>query len=452
VNTFFPRLAAAVLLTLAAAAAGRAGGKAATSLEARRETIKQEVMPKVAELRGLSFTADVPIRAVTQSDVASYVRKAIEEDMTPEEFEGYQRVLVYLGLLRAGTDLRETVINTYSQQIAGYYDDEKKYFAIVERDSTPAALDSMTVAHELTHALQDEHFDLKAMRKMVEHDDDAGLAVMALAEGDASDIMLRFATKSYARGKGQVKDYTPFLSVSLGAQSIPDLPMILAQDMIFPYTYGTRFATAVMKRAGDGALDRAFADPPVSTEQVMNPDKYLRRDEPFMIEIADLSGKLGKGWRQIDSEPLGQFNLGIYLSSNLGAYGIEDLIEPWKGDTLAAYSGPDGELFLIYYSTWDTPQAAANFAAGYRRLLETRFGDLERARSDTDLATWLRGKRLYYVKRVGSDVVVVENVPREVAGDAILGAWDAPKVPLNQVLPLADRDRIQPGAKENPLP
>ena len=146
--------------------------------------------------------------------------------------------------------------------------------------------------------------------------------------------------------------------------------MVIAQNITFPYKYGSRFVAELSSRAGDKAIDLAFEAPPMSTEQVMDIDKYFGHDEPYVIEMPDLAASLGAGWRRLEQSALGQFNLGLYLVNSVGDWGVDDAIRPWKGDTMAAYAGPgDDDFIFIFYSTWDSEEAAVNFARAYRRVI-----------------------------------------------------------------------------------
>ena len=430
------KFALALMLVLAAVFSAPAlaadGTAVAPGMAVRME---EEIMPQVARLRDLDYLKDVPVRMVTAEDVGRYVEKTLEEDTAPGEWEGSQRIFVYLGLIPAEMNLRQSLVSIYAKQVAGYYDDETGAFFIVGNSATEG-MDNITMAHELTHALQDQHFDLARYDDYVRDDDDMALAVMALAEGDASDIMLRYATDSYPRGAGPATDYTSFMTLSLGPGAVPDAPMIIAQNIVFPYTYGTRFVAAILKEAGPEAINRAFNDPPVSTEQVMNPSKYLNRDEPTIIMLPDFAAKLPAGWRRVYAEPFGQFNLGLYLAAHTGTWEIEEAVEGWDGDIMAAYAGPSADdTFLVHYSTWDSPQDAVEYADRYIRLIEMRFADAKLAWRTAYCSCWTRGDKTLYVRRSGADVLVVENVPSSMAATAIMESWNAEKIPLGVAKP-----------------
>lgn len=432
-------LAALIVVSLApyGLAQATAGGGKSADMAAR-------IMPEVSRLRGLDYTRDVPVRVVTRDEVARYVAKVIDEDMAPEELEGTVRLLAYLGLVERDIDLRKVISEAYATQVAGFYDDDEESLSLVEDSAMAGAMDSVTIAHELVHALQDQHYDLGSLHDFTKDNDDASLALMALVEGDASEIMMRFGTEATPRGVGGVRDYTSVVSMSMGPEGVPGLPLIFQQDMMFPYSYGTRFVAEIQRQAGPDAPDLAFAAPPVSTEQVINPAKYLAREEPWWIVLPDFSESLGDGWRRVDESPLGQFNLGIYLSVSLGSWGVEEAIEGWNGDTLAAYVRGDDEVFIVYYSAWDSERDAREFLSIYRRLIETRFSGVVAVVSREDHCTWEKDGLAFYIRRRGADVVVVESVPVGLAAKVILGSREAQKTPWGIANPIADRSRIQP--------
>lgn len=401
-------------------------------------------MPRVARLRELKFKQPVPMELVTRLQAADYVRKVLDEQMPPAQFEGYQRILAYLNLLDPDTDLKELLVSSYSDAIAAWYDDEEKTFCMVGTYGA-SVFDEITVAHELTHALQDQHFDLEGLRVMASENDDVMLAVMALAEGDASDIMLRYHPNTSRGETGPVEDYWRFIAANMPSQSTSGMPLFIVQNMGFPYSYGTRFLQFLIEKGGPAAVDAAFRDPPVSTEQLIDPSKYLYRDEPSIIEPPDLEGAMPKPWRLVDAEQVGQFNLGILLAVHLGEAIVDEAVSGWDGDVLVGWWRPDAsDCCIAYYSTWDSPAEARDFFRAARRLAEVRCADLEPLRGDDSFATWTDGERLTYLRAAGRDVLYIENIPQKHAAEVIMRLWASSKRPLGVVVPLADRDRRQP--------
>lgn len=439
----------ACLLTVSVALACPAhvalGQEARGLMGVSREEIALRIMPAAARLRGLAFENDVPVVTTTPEEVGEYVRRVMDEEMPEKRFRGYEKVLSHMGLIEPGLDLRETLIHAYSTSIAGYYDDEAKSFSIVAQPGGAEGMDAVTVAHELVHALQDQHFDLSALRRFVRRNDDASLAVMALAEGDACDIMFRYMAGSYPRGGGPVRDYSRLMAAANPVGSIPGLPLVVAQNMMFPYSYGTRFVTALLEAGGNDAVNRAFLDPPVSTEQVIHPDKYIDRDEPCIVELPDISDLLGEGWEMVAREPLGQFNLGLFLAVHLGTWGVDEAIAGWEGDAIAGFSGRgDGDFVFVHFLAWESPESAGRIFSMYRRLVEGRFPAAEEVLKEDSRSIWMSEDLLYYLRRRGCDVLLVEGVPQATAGRVIAGLWNARKVPFGIARSLDERRRVEP--------
>jgi len=409
------------------------------------EKIRRVIIPKVAHLRGLRFTRDVPVESVGREEAAVYAATVLDETLPAQDLVGYQRLLSHLDLIPPATDLRKLLIDSYAASVAAWYDDEKKTFSMVGAYKE-TVFDEQTVAHELTHALQDQHFDLGALRRLTSENDDAALAVAALAEGDACDLMLRYNSGAERGGTGAVNRHWRFIAAGMPSEATSGMPLFIVQNMTFPYTYGTRFLQRILEEAGPAAVDIAFRDPPVSSEQVITPEKYLYRDEPQLIDPGDLSGALGEHWRMVEAGAVGQFNLGVLLAVHLGESAIDEAVSDWDGDLLIGWWRDDpADCCLAYCSVWDTPSGARDFFKAAAALAGMR-APMAAERFETDrTVSWQYDGRLTYLSLHGCDVLYVENMPHAAAGKVIMRFRAAAKRPFGTVVPIADRDRRQPG-------
>lgn len=403
--------------------------------------LANEVKGEVARLRGLEFVREVSVRTIDPAQLDRRIREAIESELPPEKIHSNEIYLKHLGLLDPSIDLENLIVSMYSQHVAAFYDDEEKAFYFVLGPDEAVSEARMTAVHELTHALQDQHYDLARMKESVSEDDDALMGLESLVEGDACDVMLRYRLGATDRAGGQVRDYAGFIGASIGGASRPGLPFVIEQNMMFPYTYGSRFVAEILKHAGPDAVDVAFGNPPVSTEQIMNPLKYLYFDEPTAVIFPDVADLVPEDWSTLDKLTLGQFNLGVLLATHLGSMGVDEAVSGWDGDSLAGWVSPGAEVLVALYSVWDSPRDAAGFTAAVKRLVETRFEKLERVVDEDGLATWVRGKRLWYLRRRGRDVLLVENAPVAFAGELVMRLWESRKVPFGIRRPAADVGR-----------
>ena len=269
-------------------------------------------------LRGLDETSPITRSLMTRDELAVRLARDLEEDYTQEEVDADVRVLAAFDFVPEDYDLRGLLVDLYSTQVIGFYDDEEDTLYIIieaaeEGFDLPARI---TFAHEYTHGLQDEHFGLDTFIDGEELNDDAYLARLALVEGDASLAMTEFLFLHLDEITAQ-----DLASLQEGGDDGSDkaleaAPAIIRETFLFPYIYGLDFVTVVQEDGWD-AVDAAFADPPQSTEQILHPEKYLTRDEPTVVSLPPLTDTLGAGWRLVEAETLGEFQLGLYLEQQV---------------------------------------------------------------------------------------------------------------------------------------
>ncbi len=444
---YLPGFVVATLLALLAAIAPAPcyGDQDDLAVRLQVEKVRDALTGRLERLRGLDFSDEVPVRVVSRKEAAEYFEETLSEGMTEEEFAGYQRILAYLGLIPQGSDLRRMLVDAYAENVAAWYDDEERIFAIVGSwDAT--VFDELTVVHELTHALQDQHFDLGLLRFLTRDYDDAWLGVLALAEGDASDMMLRYHGNLCRAKRGGDDDYWRFIAINMPDESTTGLPPFIARLMTFPYTYGTRFLQALLVEGGPAAVDLAFRAPPVSSRQIISFDSYLYRHEPKIIIPVDLAGAMPQPWQLVEGAQLGQYGLALLLAVHLGEGSVEPAVSDWGGDLLVGWWREDSpECSLAYYSIWDTPTAARAFFNAARDFSEMRHPSAQIVVESDTFVSWQQKDRITYLRQKGREVLYVENAPIEAAGEVIMRLWDSAVVPFGALVPIADRDRHQGG-------
>jgi hypothetical protein len=326
-----------------------------------RLPVPQRVSGDQARRDGLSdFDRSEPARA-----------RAVEEEL-----------LELLGLLPPGSSLRKEEASLFGEGVAGYYDPRTGRLKVVAGSGTSTrALTETTLAHELTHALEDQRFHLLDDQSSAGGDDGA-LARLALVEGTATEIMTRYAARYIPRGE--------LLASALGSAFAPtgDLPPFEETQTVFPYVAGQAFVSYLLGRAGGRwALvdDAEKLRPPASTEQVMHPERYLRADQPKPVRIA-AGPVLGAGWTRVHAGSWGEFATRELLADG-GGGGAEaaaagwggDRVELWRrrplGDGCAAPCRAVDALVLRW--RWDTSADQREFAARlevWRRAVRARLG------------------------------------------------------------------------------
>jgi hypothetical protein len=328
----------------------------------------REIEQQVLAIRGLPAAEIGPPDLITRAELADELERIFEEEYPPEDRERDEIALRALGLLEEGQDIAELQLQLLGDQVLGFYDDVDRRMVIV----TDAGLDAearMTYAHEYTHALQDAAFDFDSLETDAEGEDDRGLARTALIEGDASVTMLAWAFANLSPEE--------LLEVTTGG-SVPDLtgiPSWMAAQLEFPYIEGLSWASFLVENPISpdfAAIDEAFADPPDSTEQIIDADAWVAREAPAEVPDLDLAAALGDGWTEADSTPIGQAMIAIILEfhgvDRLTAF---DAASGWGGDRAVVATGPDGAFALAWRLAWDEPTDATEFAGAYRGIVDT---------------------------------------------------------------------------------
>lgn len=333
------------------------------------EIIKQmdQIQKEVQTNRGLNQKADLDRALMTPEELEEVVINDFFKDYTDEDAREDGKVLSTLGLLEPGFDLHQFYLDLYSEQIAGYYDQETKEMYVIAGE-TFGGMERMTYAHEFTHVLQDQNYDLENGMKLndetCEADTEYCAAVTALIEGDATlsetQWFIKYSTK---------KDKQDLLTFQNDYSSpvYDSAPAFMKQDFLFPYDQGYAFVETLYNAGGWQAVDDAYARPPISTEQILHPEKYPS-DTPVKVEMPDFKSMLGDGWSELDNNVMGEWYTYLILAQGYSdRFQMDDeaaktAAEGWGGDTYLYYADDDSEDYLfVWRSSWETPQDADEF-------------------------------------------------------------------------------------------
>lgn len=307
-------------------------------------------------------------------------------DRSEARMESEQEVYRDLGLLPARTGLKATVLDALEEQAGGYYDPDRNAFFVL--GDMPASIASFIVAHELTHALDDQYFDIDGMVEKADGDDGREGGVVAVVEGSGTLVMTIYIGQEIRSGRMTPGAAQDFQQSEVGqARRLKAAPQVVQRLLIAPYMLGMNFLLkgnlAAMPRvaAPKGDLDRAFRDPPVSWEQVLHPEKYwddAARDLPRPVAIPDLSATLGDGWALAGEGGLGEMILAILTDPKADALDPTSLADPlrWTNKGAAGWGGDRWQLYrrgadtvTVFASLWDSERDAREFRAALPRSL-----------------------------------------------------------------------------------
>ena len=319
-----------------------------------------EVLADMAKLLGLPQLEPLKKSLRSRDEIRAYVIHEEKTEDTPEQRYADQKELEKLGLIPKGFQLESFLVDLLTEQIAGLYDPKAKEFYVA--DWIDPADQKEVMAHELTHALQDQHYHLDQWRDAAKPNEDAELARDAVVEGSAVVSMIDYEL----RQAGSSVDALGGLSISdqLGSMSdTPQLakaPQFIRDLLLFPYGAGADFSQRVLRaRGGWPSFHTVFENPPASTQQVLHPDLYFRNVVPQKVDVPEAPG-LSKDWKRLDTNVLGEFGLREVLKQFLDAPRAIRLASDWEGDRYALYENSSDHrlIFAILFRVGNADQSA----------------------------------------------------------------------------------------------
>src|SRR4030042_1963131 len=264
-----------------------------------------EIQSQVIEERGLQPKFPVPVILLSPTELRQNVTNDFLADYTDEEMANDILELSIIGLLDPGFDFTSFYTDLLSEQVAGYYDNDTSEMFVVQGEGFTGP-EHLTYAHEYTHVLQDQTYDIKNglnySDETCEVDTERCAAIQALIEGDASlSEYTWFYNYSSSEDQQEIIDYINSMSSPVYDQA----PAFMKEDFVFPYTQGFTFVEGLFNVGGWSAVDAAYQNPPVSTEQILHPELYPS-DAPIPVDLADMASTLGDGWGEAHRNQLGE--------------------------------------------------------------------------------------------------------------------------------------------------
>jgi roadblock/LC7 domain-containing protein len=342
----------------------------------------EEGKVRAEKMRGLLFLHDVPVELMSRAKIETEILEMVDRDMPPEYRRQIDLSYKAFGLVPMDSDVLNDMIKLVVSQAGGFYDPEAKH-VILPNDleefmgemvgemlaGAEGFMDPMMrniLTHEFTHALQDQHHDLNTMMGMAMDDDDVKLALTALVEGDATLIGTGAMMDEAGDMTGLLKQDPAAMGAMMGAgggmmgAEANAMPAILKETLIFPYVYGYILVTTMVQDGGFARVDKAFVDPPLSTEQVLHIEKYLgeQRDEPIEITLPAVN-LIEFGWHSVGQNSMGEFQTRVMLGNSPDAIVAA---EGWDGDRYQVWQHDDGRLAVAWISVWDSDADARQFA------------------------------------------------------------------------------------------
>jgi hypothetical protein len=375
------------------------------------------IVNTLADISGLSAEHAVPYDLISKKQLRRFLTKRIKKTLKPDEIRADEIALKMFGLVPQNFDLRKSTVDLLTEQAAAFYDyDEKKLFLL---EGAPLSEETTTLAHELSHALADQHFDLERYMEEAPTNDDENLAHTAVVEGQASWLMLAYNLAAAGRKPVPTPEMLKSVETPDDDNTSGDFPVLKAsplyiqQSLLFPYAEGTKFFDAVFQKLGKAAFALVFAQPPLSSSQIMHPERYLAHDRPVIPDLPDLH--LGTD-KELTEGSMGEFDHRVLLSQYLGASKATELAAHLRGSQFRVGTTEKGNRpVLEYVSLWDSRKSATAYFDAYKKVLESKWKHCTASMS-TDTVFAGSGDNGYFVTHLtGETLVSIEGMTDPVA-------------------------------------
>ena len=429
-------LALAGLPVLAARGSDRADSDLtpeARPLDGPRAAKMAELAAAAERVRGLKLKSQPPWTLRNQRELYRFFLRTVQAELETRQVELGTKLYAAFGFWKPDFDLLGAELEIRAGAVRAFYSSNEGTFTLVassgkvSRNPAMAMQEDAEVVHEYTHALQDQNLDLG--RLGLAAGNDRSQAARALVEGDAvatmcSYLVGRMSAREQPPPLDQLAPYLNIIRANMAAmlQEPPfnKYPPIVGTSLVFSYTGGSHFAEAVLKHGGWAALNRCYQVPPLSTAQIIHPEKYLRPvpEDPVEIEMPEVVRPLLPGTQMVDTDALGELEITVLLSGFVPQAEAREAAKGWGGDRYAALertAGPGkGEVVLAWLTAWDTESDAGEFFQAYARALDKKSGSARAAVGpppDITFFEWRASgaRREAQLERRGSAVLSVEG-------------------------------------------
>jgi hypothetical protein len=408
-----------------------AGWQAGPDLLAQADTVLQEM----SELTGLPIKSSLKKQIISRAEVEKYISENLHAEMTPQEIHIREATLQVFGLVPPGFNLENFLVSFYTEQAAGFYDPHRKTMFIA--DWVEPDMQRLVLAHELTHALQDQNFDLERFLKGAHPDDDASNARQAVVEGHATAAMIQ---QQIAPLKlEEMPSLEPLMALVIQQQyeefpAFSRAPFFFRFQALFPYIEGMGFMQRGLEAGGWKRLNSLFNDPPSTTREIFEPQAYFEKQLLPKISLPHPPPLAGiRGLNFLAENALGELGYYVFLGQLISEDEAKSVARGWRADRYLLYeraaAGQNpgvvhqaSQYTLVSQTRWSNSEAALAFFRDYHSILARKYPELAPdPRSTTDLLIGTAANGQVILLRKGDECLWAEGIPAAQA-DAML-SW-----------------------------
>lgn len=373
------------------------------------------ILRRLSDITGFQIRRQLPFQLITKDQINAYIKNQIKHSVRPKDIYAEELSLKKLGFVPADFDLRQTTIDLLTEQAAAFYDFHQKKLFISEWAAS--SMREEALVHELAHALADQNFNIEKYLNKDPADAEQSLARQTVVEGQAVWLTQEYAVRQAGKtlmDPATAQEYTQ-QTVDADDPQYPvfsKAPLYLRETMLFPYQDGETFQQAVVVHDGQAAFAILFTKPPVSTSQVLHPERYFAGIAPLVPELpkpaagmkAAVGGVFGEEDLRVMLRQYTSLSIAQGLAPGLtgGGYRIDE-------DKKAGEDKKEHHTSLVFATEWDSDDSAIAFLDAYQTVLEKKWKRVNKGEHD---ATHISGKSedgYYRVDRVGKTVVSREG-------------------------------------------
>jgi hypothetical protein len=414
-----------------------------------------EVLATMSKLLDLPVKAPLRKSIRSKDEIRAYLINEQKEDKDAGQRYADTKALEAFGFIPHNFSLDSFLLDLLTEQVAGLYDPKNHEFYIA--DWIPLDEQKPVMAHELTHALDDQYFHIDAWEKAARPNDDAEFARDAVVEGSAVAAMVDYSLLPQKMNIRDMPDISALMRDSTVSEALKDpmmakAPAFIRDSLLFPYLDGASFTQQVLKaNSGWADFKRVFEIPPTSTQQIIHPELYFAGVQPLSVSFPSGFDQIAPhGYRKLEENVLGEFGLSELLKQYLPPDVAAKVSPEWAGDRYAVFESADkSKLMLVFRLRLNSNDgAAAFFAAGSSLLAKAYPGSVAQALGPQFVGL-PGGEAGAWLRCVASECLLMEGAGRE-AMDRLTGSihWPSPPVAAGGValLPPSGSDASLPVA------
>jgi hypothetical protein len=371
-----------------------------------------KIASELATISGLKLRHPVHCDFITKEKVGEYLKKRVKDTTSPEEIRAEELTLKKFGLVPADFNLADTTVDLLTEQAAAFYDYDKKRLFVT--DSTSPETQEPVLAHELSHAIADQNFNLSHFIRQGRKSDDGSAARMAVMEGQATWLMSEYLARRLGQSLRDSPNLVKMMSrLSQAGGQYPvfdQAPLYLRLTLVFPYTEGMVFQNEVLARDGDEGFAEVFKRAPVSTQQILHPQKYFDNVLPTLPDLPD--PHLPAAYKDLVGGTLGELDQAVLLEQFAGKARSDEIAPHLKGSTYELRETKKHErAVLLYAAEWDSEDMAHQYFDVYRGAMGKKWKKMEVTSETPDSIVGTGDDGRFELRRKGTVVTSMEGLP-----------------------------------------